>query len=70
MSIDDATRDTLASIISAQMPELSARWGQIEELAWTGRLPEDQMLPVIEEVAGLAQRARDAGEHLYCWCCL
>ncbi|MCW3820020.1 hypothetical protein ONA91_36870 [Micromonospora sp. DR5-3] len=70
MSLDRAARDTLASINDAQLPELSARWGRIEELAWGGPLSDDQMLPVIKEVAALAQRARDAGEGLYCWCCL
>jgi hypothetical protein len=70
MSIDDVTRDALASIITAQMPELSARWGQIDELAWAGPLSEDEMLPAIEKITALAQRARDAGEHLYCWWCL
>lgn len=70
MSLDNATRDTLATIADAQMPELAARWGRIEELAWADPLPDGQMLPVIEEVVALAQRARDAGENLYCWCCL
>ncbi|MEU3457406.1 hypothetical protein ABZ671_27950 [Micromonospora sp. NPDC006766] len=70
MSLDRATRDTLASINDAQLLELSARWGRSEELAWDGPLPEDQMLPVIREIAALAQRARNAGEDLYCWCCL
>ncbi|WP_326550947.1 hypothetical protein [Micromonospora sp. NBC_01813] len=49
---------------------LSARWGQIEEFARNGPLPADQLVPVIEAIAGLARRARDAGDHLYCWCCL
>ncbi|MEU4477630.1 hypothetical protein AB0F68_06085 [Micromonospora sp. NPDC023966] len=70
MSLDGATRDTLASIDDARVLELSARWGRIDELAWGGPLPDDQMLPVIEEIAALARRARDAGENLYCWCCL
>ncbi|GII26453.1 hypothetical protein [Planosporangium mesophilum] len=70
MTLDRATRDTLASITDAQVLELSAQWGRIEELAWGGPLPDDQMLPAIEEVAALARRARDAGEDLYCWCCL
>ncbi|MDG4759169.1 hypothetical protein [Micromonospora sp. WMMD710] len=70
MSLDRATRDTLASISNAQVLELSAQWGRIEELAWSGPLSDDEMLPVIEKVAALAQRARDAGEDLYCWCCL
>ncbi len=71
MSIDDAVRDTLASIAaSAQLLELSAQWGRTEELAWNGPLPDEQMLPVIEQIAGLARRACDAGDHMYCWCSL
>ena len=70
MSIDSATRDTLAPIDDAQVPGLSARWGRIEELAWGGPLPDDEMLPVIEQIAALARRSRDAGDNLYCWCCL
>ncbi len=51
MSIDDAVRDTLASIAaSAQLLELSAQWGRTEELAWNGPLPDEQMLPVIEQI--------------------
>ncbi|GGR89041.1 hypothetical protein GCM10010169_36650 [Micromonospora fulviviridis] len=70
MSLDRATRDTLASVDDAHARELSARWGRIEELAWGSPLADDEMLPVIEEIAALARRARDAGENLYCWCCL
>ncbi|GAB3841564.1 hypothetical protein GCM10029963_12980 [Micromonospora andamanensis] len=70
IALDDATRDTLASITAAQSPELSARWGQIEELAWGEPLPPDELLPVIEEISALARRAQAAGHHLYCWCCL
>lgn len=36
MSLDDATRDTLAGIERRQMADLSARWGRIEELARGG----------------------------------
>ncbi|MFY1653702.1 hypothetical protein ACN27J_22820 [Solwaraspora sp. WMMB762] len=68
--LDDAARDTLASISGGQLPELSARWGRIDEFAHSGPLPEGELVPVIEAIAGLARRARDAGDHLYCWCCL
>ncbi|MEV2237273.1 hypothetical protein [Micromonospora sp. NPDC049891] len=68
--LDDAVRDTLASITAAQSPELSARWGQIEELAWGEPLPPDELLPVIEEISALARRALAADQHLYCWSCL
>lgn len=70
MSIQDTVRDTLAAVTTAQMPELSAQWGRIEELASPGPLPPGQLVPVIEEIAGLARRARDTGQHLYCWCSL
>jgi hypothetical protein len=70
VSIDDATRDTLASITGEQMPGLSAQWGRIEEVRVNDPLPDDAMLPVLNDIVGLAQRARRAGEHLYCWCCL
>ncbi|WP_030491457.1 hypothetical protein [Micromonospora chokoriensis] len=70
MSLDRAARDTLASISNDQVLELSAQWGRTEELAWSGPRSDDEMLPVIEKMAALAQRARDAGEDLYCWCCL
>jgi hypothetical protein len=70
MSIGDAARDTLASIASADAPNLAEQWGQTEELAWNGPLPGQHLLPIIDQVAGLAGRARDAGDHLYCWCSL
>jgi hypothetical protein len=70
MSVDDATRDCLASVSDAQMPGLAAWWGGIEELARWGPVPAGQMLPFLTGIVGLARRARAAGEHLYCWCCL
>jgi hypothetical protein len=69
-SIGDAARDTLASIASVDAPNLAERWGQTEELAWNGPLPGDHLSPIIDEITGLARRARDAGDHLYCWCSL
>lgn len=70
LSIDDDTRDALAAITDDQVPALSAQWGRIEELASDGPLPGGQLIPVINAISGLAGRARDAGDHLYCWCCL
>lgn len=70
MSIGDAVRDTLATIANAAEPDLAERWGQTEELAWNGPLPGPQLLPVMDQITGLARRARAAGDHLYCWCSL
>jgi hypothetical protein len=69
-SIGDAARDTLASIASSDVPSLTEQWGQTEELARNGPWPAHQLLPIIDQVAGLARRAHDAGDHLYCWCSL
>ena len=71
VSIKDTVRDILAAMATGgRLPELSAQWGRTEELSRNGPLPAEQMLPVIEEITGLARRARDAGEHIYCWCSL
>lgn len=68
MSIDDTARDCLATVDDERLPVLAAQWGQIEELA-RFRGPQDMSGP-LEDVVGLARRARDHGEHLYVWCCL
>ncbi|MDG4830469.1 hypothetical protein O7627_14295 [Solwaraspora sp. WMMD1047] len=70
LSLDDATRDTLASIDDSRLPELSTQWGQIEELSSSGPPPKSEVRGIIELIAGLAKRARHAGDHLYCWCSL
>ncbi|MBV1852719.1 hypothetical protein [Catellatospora tritici] len=67
VSLDDATRDTLAAITEDEMLALSARWGQVEELNWDEPLADDEMVTTIEALSGLAQRAQAADEHLYCW---
>jgi hypothetical protein len=68
--VGDDARDALASIAEEQVPGLSAAWGRTDELAWHGPLPEDAVVSVIEDIGALARRARDAGDHLYCWSCL
>ncbi|MEV4411334.1 hypothetical protein [Catellatospora sp. NPDC049609] len=68
ISLDDAARDTLAALTAERMAQLSAQWARIEERGLDDADPDDLMLPIIEEIAGLARRARDAGDHLYCWC--
>ncbi|MFD9130498.1 hypothetical protein [Kitasatospora sp. NPDC059571] len=65
--LDAATRDTLAGVPDAAVPEVTARWVQAEELY--GAAAED-MQPVTEWLIRLARNARAAGELLYCWMCL
>lgn len=63
VELDDLARDALAGIEDARMPELARWWAGIEELA------EDPewMLVVLTGLVHVARRARDAGQHVYCW---
>lgn len=70
IALVDSTRDTLAAVPDAQMPDLAAGWSQIEEFTRFSPVTAEQMLPAVTEFVGLARRAVDAGDHLYCWCCL
>ncbi|MFF2956228.1 hypothetical protein ACFVVU_33360 [Kitasatospora sp. NPDC057965] len=63
-----AVRDTLADLPRAGLAEVSARWAATAE-----ELPDadgEDLRPLVEELSGLARRAREAGEDLYCWICL
>jgi len=66
-ALDDGTRDTLAGIEEDRTAEYAARWAEIEEFSTAGVPPRDDLLPLVAELRGLAGRARDAGERLYCW---
>jgi hypothetical protein len=62
------TRDTLALVDDARLPELAEQWARIEEF---GRLVDARnLLPLIRELVDLARKARDNREQLYCWCML
>jgi hypothetical protein len=63
--LSDQARDALADIDDARFDDLARRWAQIEEFG--GYVEAATIEPVIAQLAGLARRARAAGEHLYCW---
>ncbi|MFD8784666.1 hypothetical protein [Kitasatospora sp. NPDC059599] len=65
--LGDAVRDTLAGVPDERVPEVVGQWALAQE--WNGADPSD-LLPLAEELIGLARRARAAGERLYCWICL
>ncbi|CCH30817.1 hypothetical protein ABZ816_00950 [Actinosynnema sp. NPDC047251] len=58
-----AARDALAAVPDEDVPAVSVRWAATDELAGAEGLEE-----VVVDLVGLARRARDAGERLYCWC--
>ena len=64
--LDDAVRDSLAAD-DTDLARVVAEWTRAEELV--GWAVED-LRPLAEELIGLARRARDRGERLYCWVCL
>jgi len=64
--LDTATRDTLAD--ADDLPRVAEEWSRIEE--FEGRVDPADALVFIEAMAGLARRARDAGEGLFCWLAL
>jgi hypothetical protein len=63
----DRTRDTLADTAPARHREIAGRWAQIEEFELYTDVDADALQPLVSQLVGLAQRARAAGEHLYCW---
>lgn len=65
MRIDDVSRDALADLDAGRVDGVAAQWAGIEELY--GDLGPAELAPLVAEFAALARRARDAGEHLYCW---
>jgi len=66
--LDDRTRDVLADIPAGRVPELAERWATVEE--FHGHADEEFLREVITDFAGLATRARERGESLYCWMCV
>jgi hypothetical protein len=60
-------RDTLATVEDARFSELAAQWAGVEELY---DADERDLLVLIKDLVGLARRARDAGDKVYCWSCL
>jgi hypothetical protein len=58
------TRDALASVDNARLPELAAQWARIEEMSslWD----EDSLLELLNELVDLASSAQKAGDQLYC----
>jgi len=63
--LDVETRDTLASVEDARLPELVARWEKIEALSEFD--DPSSLLPLLEELVDLARKARKANSQLYCW---
>jgi hypothetical protein len=60
-------RDALAEIEDDCLPLLAARWSEIEEFRRYSGMTQHDLLPLIEDFVGLARRAKDSHQMLYCW---
>jgi hypothetical protein len=60
-------RDALADVEDDRLQALAARWSEIEELKIYSDTGPHDLLPLIEEFVGLARRAKEHDQQLYCW---
>ncbi|MGW0194186.1 hypothetical protein [Nonomuraea sp. NPDC003201] len=69
MELSAKARDMLASVDDAGLPMLAEQWAAIEEFS---HFTDDDgyMLSLTKDLVGLARRARENDQLLYCWCCL
>jgi hypothetical protein len=63
--LEREVRDALATVDDARLPALADQWARIEEFHRT--MSAEVALSLINDLVGLARRARDAGDRLYCW---
>lgn len=59
-------RDTLADVPDERLVELGERWAESDEDSMFGAEPA-HLAELIAELRGLARRARDEGQLIYCW---
>ncbi|MFG2048775.1 hypothetical protein ACGFIW_15255 [Micromonospora sp. NPDC048935] len=68
VSLTDEVQAALAGASESQLREAAVPWSQIEEF-WGHAEPSD-LAEVLIELAGLARRATERNERMYCWVCL
>jgi hypothetical protein len=65
IQLGDQARDILAGVTAEQVPELVARWIEIEEFG--GYVEADYLAEVLASLAALSRRAKTDSDHLFCW---
>ncbi|GAA2292657.1 hypothetical protein GCM10010149_45450 [Nonomuraea roseoviolacea subsp. roseoviolacea] len=70
MELSAQTRDMLAGVDDARLPMLAEQWAAIEEFSHFTDDDDGYMLSLTKDLVGLARRARENDQLLYCWCCL
>jgi hypothetical protein len=66
--LGESTRQALASLDPSAIPAVAAGWAAAEE--FDGDLDPSAAQKIVAELQGLARRAEEAGERLYCWASL
>jgi len=69
VTLTDTLRDALAAADEARLADVAREWGETEELAdggW-GPSPSEAHLDFLHRLQGLARRATDGGQRLYCY---
>ncbi|WP_405142623.1 hypothetical protein OG589_35240 [Sphaerisporangium sp. NBC_01403] len=59
----------VADVDDARIPEIAGQWAEIEEFTTYGFVDREYLLTVAKELVGLARRAKDNDQLLYCWPC-
>ncbi|WP_344859121.1 hypothetical protein [Planomonospora alba] len=62
-------RDLLAGADDARLPTLVERWAKTEEFSRFGSVDMEYLRSVAEDLVGLARRAKERDQLLYCWMC-
>ncbi|MFI6790883.1 hypothetical protein ACIBG4_26500 [Nonomuraea sp. NPDC050383] len=67
MELPAEARDMLAGVDDARLPMLAEQWAAIEEFSHFTDDDDGYMLSLTKELVGLARRARENDQLLYCW---
>jgi len=70
MELSANARDMLADVDDARLPMLAEQWASIEEFSHFTDDDDGYRLSLTKELVGLARRARDDDQLLYCWLCM
>ncbi|MFI9552092.1 hypothetical protein [Nonomuraea endophytica] len=70
MELPAEARDMLADVNDARLRMLAEQWAAIEEFSHFTADDDGYMLSLTKDLVGLARRAREDNQLLYCWCSL
>lgn len=68
LTVTDELRQALAAASTERLDEVAVPWSQTEEFG--GMAEPEALAAFLRQLAGLASRAGQSGERLYCWVCV